>query len=351
MIQSGTDIHLGDTVLRLLPAEEPLEVEPWPEERFGELLGRSLVMRELFAMMDRLSRSDAPVLLHGETGTGKDLVAQELHQRSARGKGPFVVVDCGSIPENLIESELFGHRRGAFTGALESREGAFTAANGGTIFLDEVGELPLSLQPRFLRVLESGQVRPVGSDAHQKVDVRVIAASHKELPTLVDQGLFRADLYYRMAVVCLRLLPLRQRTEDIPLLVEHLLAKLGLPDCGPLEGANMDRLCTFSWPGNVRELRNVLERAVAFVAVPLEQARFADLSLSLGHLPNKCLFIPINYSIPYVDARQSLITQFEYRYIHGLMKQCKGNVAEAAKTSGLSRKSVYEILKRHGLDR
>lgn len=261
-IDPGAVLRLGTVTLEVHYDETAEEVELWPEERFGDLLGRSAAAREMFAKLARVANSDATVLVQGETGTGKELIGRAIHEHSKRHGKPYVIVDCGSIPEVLLESELFGHVKGAFTGAVSSRNGAFVEADGGTVFLDEIGELPMPLQPKLLRFLETRTVRRIGEAQHRKVDVRVIAATHRDLRAMVNNGSFREDLYFRLAVLPVFVPPLRERLVDIELLVGAFCppdqrGKLFTP-------AMIAELQRRPWPGNVRELRNLVERSVAF---------------------------------------------------------------------------------------
>jgi DNA-binding NtrC family response regulator len=284
------------------------------------------------------------VLLQGETGTGKEVAARSIHEASARRKGPFVAVDCGALPEGLVESELFGHVRGAFTGAMSARSGAFVRASGGTLFLDELAGIPPNVQARLLRVLEERRVRPVGGDAEQPVDVRVVAASREDLSLAVAEGTFRPDLYYRLAVVTLPLPPLRQRREDLPLLVADLLRRRGF-EPGPLRGPGLELLSGHDWPGNVRELRNVLERAL--VLSPGAHT-FEELRLSLqpqGSGPE----VPLRTDLPFAEAKQALLDVFERHYLRDILSRAGGNLSEAARQSGLDRKHLRTLARKHGL--
>jgi len=265
-----TRFRVGKTEIAFRPDDEVIQVVPSTANRFEGLVGNGLAMREVFGVLERIAPTDLTVLVTGETGTGKELVSRALHKRSKRANKPIIVFDCGAAPEGLVEAELFGHERGAFTGAIASREGLFEAADGGTLFIDEVGELPLELQPKLLRALEQREVRRIGSSKSRHVDVRVIAATNRDLQGEVEAGRFREDLYYRIAVVELRLPPLRERRDDLALLVDHLLKRadgggrgvLGLdPEVEALFRA-------YHWPGNVRELNNVIERAVPFCDGP-----------------------------------------------------------------------------------
>ena len=270
-LDDGIVFTLGETRVRFRVLEQPFEIPLANEESFEGLVGRSVAMRELFALCDRIAPTDAPVIIQGETGTGKDLVARAIHQRSLRMTKPLVILDCASIPASLIESELFGHERGAFTGAVATRAGVFERADGGTVFFDELGELAPELQPKLLRCLETGDVTRVGGDKTIRVDVRLIAATNRDLQRMIAENRFRADLYYRLAVIRLTVPPLRERREDIPLLATHF-AKHALGDApSPISPETLEALfgdlTRYEWPGNVRELRNVVERA-AILADP-----------------------------------------------------------------------------------
>jgi DNA-binding NtrC family response regulator len=263
----GSSLALGRTEIRFELHRDPVRLPLSDRDRFGRMVGAGVAMRRAFALLERAAGSDATVLLEGETGTGKEVAAESIHLESARSKGPFVVVDCAAIPEALLESELFGHEKGSFTGAGAAREGAFEAASGGTIFLDEIGELGLDLQPRLLRALERRQVKRVGGNKYVGVDVRVVAATNRNLRREVNERRFRPDLYYRLAVVEVRLPSLRERREDLPRLVENILEGLGAT--APAVRASLQQpeliaeLGRHEWPGNVRELRNYLERCLA----------------------------------------------------------------------------------------
>ena len=263
MVPVGATLKLGRTFLRIQPQPDAVEVIPSQACRFGDLVGQSLAMRELFAVLELAAASDFTVLLEGETGTGKELAARAIHEASDRRKGPFVAIDCGSLPESLLESELFGHVRGAFTGATGERKGVFLRANRGTLFLDELDSVSLAVQARLLRVLEERRVRAVGADAERSLDTRVIAASRANLAALVAGGDFRPDLFYRLSVLRVPLPPLRNRREDLAMIAGEMLRLRGFSD-HRVQGPNLDRLNAHQWPGNVRELRNVIDRAIAF---------------------------------------------------------------------------------------
>src|SRR6185436_19456682 len=291
--------------------------------------------------------SDATVLVEGETGTGKEATAEAIHNEGDRKDGPFVVIDCGAIPPQLLESELFGHERGAFTGAVASRQGAFEAASGGTIFLDEIGELTLDLQPKILRVLERRQVKRVGSTNYTKIDVRVIAATNKSLRSEVQAQRFRSDLYYRLAVVQVKLPPLRERLADIPILIDHVLVTLGVDDqpiAGVLRSAEfVSRVTQYGWPGNVRQLRNYIERCVA---------------LDNPNLPPNPDTTPpgkpdggdgIDITQPLRLAREQCVNTFEKKYLEALLQQHNNNVTAAARAAEVDRIHFYRLLWKHDL--
>jgi DNA-binding NtrC family response regulator len=331
-LRHGATLRIGHTELRFELRDDQLEVPLAPGNQFGLLVGGSTVMRSIFAVLARAAQSDAAMLLEGETGTGKDAAAESIHQASSRHDKPFVIVDCGAIPAELLESELFGHERGAFTGATTSRMGAFEAARGGTLFLDEVGELRLDLQPKLLRALERREVRRVGGTRVIRCDLRVIAATNRDLRAEVNSGRFRADLFFRLAVLTVRLPPLRERLEDLPLLIEHLLRYHDLGDeparARLLEPELLLQLRQQPWRGNVRELRNFLERALALgdevVTPPADES--AD---ELG----------------YRAARAS----WTRSYLERLMHIANQNVAAAARLARVDRVHLYRLLRQHGL--
>ncbi len=341
-LRGGSLLRLGRIVVRFDFSAENNRLQLSEHTRFGSLVGTSVAMRGCFALLERAAARDVTVLLEGETGTGKSQAAQAIHEASARRDKPFVVVDCGAIPSNLLESELFGHEKGAFTGAVSRRAGAFEEAHGGTVFLDEIGELPSELQPKLLRVLENREIRRVGSNTYQPVDIRLIAATHRELRAEVNAGRFRSDLFFRLAVLRIPLPSLRQRPEDLPLLVERLLGSLGAtPEhTGALRTPEfISRLQQAAWPGNVRELRNYLERCLVFedaLALSEEEAR------SGGSLE-------IDPTQPYADQRRRVMDDFERRYLRALLEKHQGKVAQAAITAGVDRVHLYRLLRRHGI--
>jgi two-component system nitrogen regulation response regulator GlnG len=341
----GAQITIGSTLLAILASrgrEEPL----YPSDRFGRLVGQSVVMRRLFAELERLSRTDASIVLSGETGTGKDLAAQAVHGASKRSERPFVVCDIAAISGHLIEAELFGHVQGAFTGADRDRAGAFELADGGTIFLDEIGELELALQPRLLRLLETSTVRRLGTGHYLSFDVRVVAATNRDLAAEVEAQRFRADLFHRLAVAQVRVPPLRERLDDIPLLVDAFLDDLarrgGRRLAVPRE--TVAALSAYHWPGNVRQLRNVLERAVALS--PAGELLGADV-LGIDVRPEETA-PPPDPDVPFKDAKERLIEVWEREYVKNLLERCAGNVTQAARVAGLDRAHLYRILRKYG---
>ena len=339
VVEHEATLSVGRSLLRITVADKDLGA-PLGPERFGDALARSEAMRRVFGLLERLSATDVPVVLWGETGTGKEVLARALHQASERRDGPMVVVDCGAIAANLIESELFGHVKGAFTGAVSDRRGAFAQADGGTVFLDELGELPLELQTRLLRVLEAGTVKRVGDDQARQVDVRVIAATHKDLQAAVHQGTFRQDLYYRLAVAMVRVPPLRERAEDLPLLVQRFLAAMGKQDFElPLE--LKARMAAYAWPGNVRELWNVVSRAVVGDDRPLEvEYSAAPASAARGE---------VALGVPFKEAKEQLVETFTRQYLEALLQRHGGNISAAARVAGIARPHLHKLVARYGL--
>ena len=337
-------IHLGDTTLRIQSAPSPA-VAPSKRERFGGLVGTSLLMRELFGVLELAAPTDATILLQGESGTGKEITAEAIHDHSRRADGPFVVFDGSATNPSLIDSQLFGHVKGAFTGAVTNRNGAFVEADGGTLFLDEVGELPLESQAKLLRALESGTVQPVGSDRTVSIDTRVVAATHRDLGAMVDDGTFRFDVFHRLSVVHVAIPPLRERLEDLPLLIRALYRARGI-DPGPIEGTPLERLSNHPWPGNVRELRNVLERSLVLAG----DAPFSELSLWLGaSAPAASGAEPVELSLPFKDAKQRVVDDFERRYLAALMQRYDDNLSAAANHAEINRGHLRKLLEAHGL--
>jgi len=340
----GATFKVGRSFLRILPIRAAMEVEPSSRREFGDLVGESLALREVFALLELAARSDVTVLLEGETGTGKELAARGLHEEGPRRKGPFVAVDCGALPENLLESELFGHVRGAFTGASAERKGAFARADGGTIFLDELAAISPAVQARLLRVVEERRFLPVGSDRERSVDVRIVGAAREDLEAKVAEGSFRPDLYYRLSVVRVVIPPLRLRREDIAPIVSRLLARRGIAP-GPIQGTNYHQLYTHDWPGNVRQLRNVIERAIALS--PGAQS-FAELRLALAE-PAASGELLVRTDLHYTEAKEVVLHAFERRYLREIFERAGRNISAASRESGLDRKHLRTLLLRHGL--
>ncbi|MFY2560724.1 sigma 54-interacting transcriptional regulator [Corallococcus terminator] len=338
-LRPGIVITLGTTELKLM-AEDTRErsVLLSSKDRFGALVGNSRKMREAFTLLERLAPGGADVLIQGETGTGKDLCAEAIHQQSPRKKGPFVIVDLAGVPPTLIESELFGHVKGAFTSAQGDRAGAFERAQNGTVFLDEVGELPLELQPRLLRVLERRQVKRVGANDYQTVNMRVVAATHVNLEQAVTQGKFRRDLFHRLAVLRVSLPPLRERPEDIPVLIDHMLQATGRPPSA-LSDQTRALLAQYPWPGNVRELRNVVEQVMS-----LGEEALPDLESS-GEGGNK-----VELDLPFKEAKERLIEGFERDYLKNLLERCEGNISRASREADIDRVYLKKLLRKHELD-
>jgi transcriptional regulator with GAF, ATPase, and Fis domain len=348
LVAPGSVLKVGEVEIALRPAVRHVEVMPSDRTRFGDALGQSLAMRTVFGILESIARTDATVLLEGETGTGKDVLARAIWTESARSRGPFIVVDCGAISYSLIESELFGHERGAFTGAVAARQGAFELAGGGTLFLDEIGELPLDVQPKLLRVLETREYRRVGGNRVARTDLRVIAATKRNLQREVQAGKFREDLFFRLAVVPVTVPALRERRDDIPLLVDNFLKGAG---GGLVVTDEMTQaLVAHDWPGNVRELRNVLERAVYLARATgqseLHLVSMLSLPMSGGAGGDSFHFDPVK---TYRETRAKYDAEFERRYVKWLLGRHGGNVSAAARDAKMDRKHLHDMAKKHGL--
>ena len=360
-IQPGAQIAVGSTRIRFEPLGESVELEISERDRLGGMLGRSVKMRELFARLQKLAASDTTVLITGETGVGKELAAECVHDLSPRATGPFVVLDCGSIPPTLIESELFGHERGAFTGATAGYAGAFERAHGGTVFLDEIGELPLAMQPKLLRVLEAKEVRRVGGQKTIPVDIRIVAATNRDLGVEVNRGRFREDLFYRLAVARVVVPPLRERKEDIPLLIEGILSTTPGGEGAYIAPETVDLMMKHDWPGNVRELRNVIERAVLLAEPPeneaqlrrapppMPPARTDSTPSTTASSPDATMTVPVDIATPFKTAKGNVVSEFERRYISKLLAYHDGNISAAARAAGIDRMSIHKMLHRLGL--
>ena len=355
LVRPGTKLTIGANTV-LLSAEinggSP-SIRPEPEDlpELPGVIAKSPAMRKVVEKIGRLAGSNVSVLLHGETGTGKEVLARSLHELSPRRNGPFEVVDCGSMAPTLIASELFGHERGAFTGAHGEHAGAFERAHGGTVFLDEIGELPIDLQPMLLGVLERRRFKRVGGVKERRVDVRVIAATHRDLRSATNVGTFRADLYFRLAVARVEIPPLRERPEDIPALVRRFAEELsGDPGVQPFDRQTLTALESHPWSGNVRELRNVVESAVALGSVVLEGDDASDGPLLPSMLGNSTDEAGENLlALPYREARARAVTAFEQRYLSQLTEACGGNASEAARRAKMDRPYLLGLLRKHGL--
>lgn len=354
-LKPGDAIQLGRTVVRFEVGSGTVEIDLSHQEQFFELIGHGVRMREIFAVLEKVAAADLTVLIRGETGTGKELVARAIHRASKRAQRPLVVQDCSAIPANLIESILFGHERGSFTGAADRRRGCFEHADGGTLFLDEIGELDISLQPKLLRVLETHEVQRVGGARTIPVDVRVVAATNRDLRQMVNEGRFREDLYYRLGVVHVDLPPLRERPEDIPTLVDQFLDESAKRHDGTrftVSEDAMTKLQAYPWPGNVRELKNTIERAVS-LADGTELGMHDLLPASQKTPP---VFLPggtaeqfVAGEVPFKDAKQKVVDAFEAQYLKALLDKHGDNISRSARAAGLTRYHLRELAKRYGL--
>ncbi len=343
---------------RLVSRTELLERRLEQAEGFGELVGGSARMREVYRLALGVAPTETTVLILGESGTGKELTARAIHKHSRRRDAPFVAVNCSAIPMELVESELFGHMRGAFSGATSTREGLFETANGGTIFLDEVGDLPALAQVKLLRVLQQGEIKPVGANETRVVDVRVVAATNVDLATQIEQGRFREDLFYRLNVVAIELPPLRERQQDIPVLAYHFLRKhasRARRDIRTIMPEAMKVLESFAWPGNVRELENAIEHAVVFCSG--DTLSPADLPLPRATASPQVMpasgpgdgFPESAFDLPFREAKQRALEAFEAAYLSKQMARADGNVSEAARIAGLDRSNFRRVAKRAGV--
>ena len=372
-LKPGSLIEAGDVQLRFVPEQIPVDIAPSASPRFGGLVGESLRMRELFALLDRIAKTDASVVIQGETGTGKGTVAAAIHEHSSRAARPFVVFDCASVSKTLIESELFGHERGAFTGAVGQHVGFLEQSVGGTLFIDQIEDLDLELQPKLLRALEERVFRRVGGTGVLRFDARVIAASRKDLRAEVAAGRFREDLYFRLSVFVLGLPSLRERREDIPMLADNFAGR-AVWDGWPPEVKTLFQ--RHGWPGNLRELRNAVERTQALAALggpltadgllqgetqtrrmtpPMPDLRVAAPALFTARVAAASPApadesLPVSYAGTFKDAKDQLVSAFEREYLARLVQRCQGNVARAAREADIDRKHLYSLLKKYGLD-
>ncbi len=380
-LSAGCLLRFGNAEFIFQPLDEEVAVVPSSEEKFGDIIGGNVKMREIYGILEKIAPTNATVVIEGETGTGKEVIAHTLHKMSLRAKKPFVVFDCGAVPESLIESELFGHEKGSFTGAIMSRQGLFELAQGGTIFLDELGELSLELQPKLLRVLEQREVRRVGAAKPIPVDVRVIAATNRKLEEEVRNNRFREDLFYRLSVVRLFLPPLRDRIDDLPLLVKHFLknssfnrdanANLKLRS---ISREALKAMTQYTWPGNVRELLNIVERAcsladgdcIELCDLPDHVASCAKLddapvppttpvllsSASSDATPSIHLEVPSTTDFvakPFREAKEAWLTSFEGEYVRILLERNNNNISQASREAGVDRKYFRKLMKKYGV--
>jgi DNA-binding NtrC family response regulator len=360
MVSAGAVLRLGATALRVTEGEE-VDVEIGATERIGGIVGRSAVMRRLMRQIERAAQSDVSVLIVGESGTGKEVIARALHDAGARASRPFVTLDCGAIAPTLVASELFGHERGAFTGADRQHIGAFERADGGTVFLDEIGELPPALQPALLGVLERRRFRRLGGKEEVAIDVRLVCATNRDLRVEVNAGRFRLDLYYRVAQTRLEVPPLRERREDIPLLAEKFLEELGHDGTlsSVLDDAEIARLGDHPFAGNVRELRNIVEAAVAMGEMPpLERGVTAPAAAATAPASSRRGPVSVRVTgdiiaplldLSYREARGRLLASFEERYLRTLLERSGGVVSRAARTASMNRSHLIDLLQRHGI--
>jgi two-component system response regulator AtoC len=315
---------------------------------FEEIVGGAGGLREVLAIIERIAPTDATVLIEGETGTGKELVARAIHRRSPRREKPFVAVNCSAIPRELMESEFFGHEKGAFTGAVAAHAGRFEQASGSTLFLDEVGELDLALQAKLLRVVQEGEVTRVGSARPRRVDVRLVAATNRDLGQMVREGRFREDLYYRLCVIPLRLPALRERTGDLPALLDHFLRSFAARYGREVQPAPPELLAAahaYAWPGNVRELRNLCERAVLMGWAAVEPI------LSPAPLAAASLASLVSFDLPLLEAKAAIVERLEREYLQRLLRRHAGKVGEVARAAGIAERNLYEKMKQYGLSR
>ncbi len=351
-LRHETQVKLGETTLVFTPSKGARQVEE--EASFGPLVGQSHEMRALFGRLRRIAATELTVLVGGETGTGKELVARAIHLGSPRAKGPFVVVDCGSIPQSLAEAALFGHEKGSFTGATDRRVSPFVEADGGTVFLDELGELPAELQPKLLRALAERRIKPVGSNTYRPVDVRVVAATRRDLVREVNEGVFRSDLFFRVAEVRVDLPPLRARLDDLPALVRRILADLGDEMAfSRVTADSLARLARHDWPGNVRELRSAVAVTLALTD-PGEPLELSPSVVGIADVPAAGVARAAAPGSPaelasFKDAKQEALARFEREYFARLSADCQGNVSEMSRRSGLERAHVRAYLRRHDL--
>ncbi|MBK8253846.1 MAG: sigma 54-dependent Fis family transcriptional regulator [Polyangiaceae bacterium] len=343
-LPENAKIRLGETHLTVKVTAEDEQVELSRALSFGSLLGHSPAMRAVFAVLEKAAKSDATVLITGESGTGKELAARAVHDKSNRAGGPFVIFDCGAVAPSLVGAHLFGHAKGAFTGATDAREGVFEAANGGTLVLDELGELPLEVQPQLLRALESRMVTRLGETKARPFDARFIASTHRNLEGEVKAGRFRQDLYYRIGVVMVKMPSLRERKEEISRLFKHFLYKLAGENAPDVNSTLLQMLAAHDWPGNVRELRNFAERYVVLGDLATQTMSGSDTPKGVHKTAAPAA------AVPFHDAKRDTLEAFEKSYFEDLFRKHGNNLSEAARVAGLSRQTCYRMMRKHGLD-
>jgi transcriptional regulator with GAF, ATPase, and Fis domain len=355
-IEPGDVLRVGSTEIRLVETDGVRAVQGAMAGGFGKLVGQSVAMRRLRPLLEKLAAASIPVLIEGETGTGKEVLAESLHEEGPRAGGPFVVFDCSAVHGPLLESALFGHEKGAFTGAVSQRRGAFEQAHGGTLFIDEIGELDLALQPKLLRAVQRGEIQRVGGDRWIKVDVRILVATRRDLDREVQEGRFRDDLFFRLAVGRVELPPLRRRLDDVPLLARHFWARLG--DGAPMPVRLLRELGEYSWPGNVRELENTIARKIMLGDALLPE-QLADegtgghepgarsLASSASPGPEDVIATILRENLPLPVAKERVIAELERRYVAHLLAQHEGNATRAAAASGIARRYFNLLRARH----
>ena len=349
-LDQGTEFQLGKTKIIFCPLQETTEYRLSSNDAFGQVLGKSVPMRRVFYLAERYAPTEATVLIEGETGTGKEILAEEIHHHSSRSGKPFIVIDCGALSKELIESELFGHTKGAFTGANTERVGAFEHADGGTVFLDEIGDLSLDLQPKLLRVLEKREIRRLGSNQVRAVNVRIVAATNRRLRNEVNASRFREDLYFRFSVVRIELPPLRMREEDIPMLTRRFLGEFHGPETESRLvnfDETMDAFARHDWPGNVRELRNLVEIASYGQQDTIDLGAYLCLerlaSREQGNAQRRH-----TADRPFKEAKQQLIQEFEQQYIKDILRRHDGNISRAAREAGIERAYLQRLIRKYG---
>ncbi len=354
-LTTGALIKVGKTKIKFTPKDEKIEIFPSKKTSFGGIMGKSLEMRRIFGILEKIAQTNVSCVVTGETGTGKELIAKAIHSNSRREKKPFVVFDCSAVAETLVESELFGHEKGSFTGATTTRQGAFEVANSGTIFLDEIGEMNLDLQPKLLRALEQGEIKRVGADKPRYVDVRVVCATNRDLREEVKKGRFREDLYFRISVVQINIPPLRKRMDDLELLVRHFIERNlkggeeNKKTVTEIDEEAMRLLHDYSWPGNIRELKNAVDRAISFcegntITIKDLPEYLRERSVITGSHPK------VDGALPFKEAKERWIESFERDYLIELLRKNNLNISKAAKEAGIDRKSVQRLLKKYNLN-